>query len=161
LGNAFTEQRGENGRGWAGQPSQPEIFRAGVQFEACPIDSTMRVLGKKWTMLVLRDVGLRKVNRFNRLLESIHGITPRILSRRLRELEKYGFIDRAEARDSPKIVQWALTEKGRDALPLLLQLVVFGSKWDARNVFKDKKPRSPAELFSPNALALFRLQNGK
>ena len=146
-------------RGWTGQPSQPEIFRAGIQFEACPIDSTMRVLGKKWTMLVLRDVGLRRVNRFNRLLESIDGITPRILSRRLRELEMYGFIERAEEKDSPKIVQWALTGKGRDALPVLLQLVIFGSKWQAKDVFKDKKPRSPAELFEPNALAMFRLSN--
>jgi DNA-binding HxlR family transcriptional regulator len=119
----------------------------------------MKVLGKKWTMLVLRDVGLRKVNRFNRLLESIDGITPRILSRRLRELETYGFIERAEVKDSPKIVQWALTEKGRDALPVLLQLVTFGSKWQAKDVFKDKKPRSPAELFEPNVLTMFRLPN--
>ena len=117
----------------------------------------MRVLGKKWTMLVLRDVGLRKVNRFNRLLESIYGITPRILSRRLKELERCGFIERAEEKDSPKTVKWALTEKGRDVLPVLLQLVVFGSKWQADDVFKDKKPRSPAELFEPSALAMFRL----
>jgi DNA-binding HxlR family transcriptional regulator len=119
----------------------------------------MRVLGKKWTMLVLRDIGLRRVNRFNRLLESIDGITPRILSRRLRELESHGFIERMEEKDSPKIVQWAVTEKGRDALPVLLQLVIFGSKWQAKDVFKDKKPRSPAELFKPNALTMFQLPN--
>ncbi|MFL6315760.1 MAG: winged helix-turn-helix transcriptional regulator [Nitrososphaeraceae archaeon] len=59
-----------------------------VIFMKCPIKTSLGVLGKKWTMLIIRDIGVYKITRFNRLLESIEGITPRVLSMRLKELEK-------------------------------------------------------------------------
>jgi DNA-binding HxlR family transcriptional regulator len=68
-------------------------------------------------MLIIRDIGVYKITRFNRLLESIPGLTPRVLSMRLKELEKEGFIECAEEKRSPMIVQWRLTEKGKDTLP--------------------------------------------
>ena len=89
----------------------------------CPVKTSLGVLGKKWTMLIIRDIGVYKITRFNRLLESIEGITPRVLSMRLKELEKKGFIERAEENRSPIIVHWRLTEKGKDTLPILMQLV--------------------------------------
>ena len=98
-------------------------------------------------MLIIRDIGVYKITRFNRLLESIEGITPRILSMRLKELEKKGFIERAEQKRSPMIVQWRLTEKGKDTLPTLMQLVTFGSKWYSDVVFEDKMPRKLNEIF--------------
>ena len=120
-----------------------------VSFMKCPIKTSLGVLGKKWTMLIIRDIGVYKITRFNRLLESIKGITPRVLSMRLKELEKKGYIERAEERRSPMIVQWRLTEKGKDTLPILMQLVAFGSKWYSDVVFEDKKPRKLTEIF-PN-----------
>ena len=113
----------------------------------CPIKTSLGVLGKKWTMLIIRDIGVYKITRFNRLLESIKGITPRVLSMRLKELEKKGYIERAEERRSPMIVQWRLTEKGKDTLPILMQLVAFGSKWYSDIVFGDKRPRKLNEIF--------------
>jgi DNA-binding HxlR family transcriptional regulator len=118
-----------------------------VSFMKCPIKTSLGVLGKKWTMLIVRDIGVYKITRFNRLLESIAGITPRILSMRLKELEKKGFIERAEEKRSPMIVQWRLTEKGKDTLPILMQLVAFGSKWYSDVVFEDKVPRKLTEIF--------------
>ena len=115
----------------------------------CPIKTSLGVLGKKWTMLIIRDIGVYKITRFNRLLESIAGITPRVLSMRLKELEKKGYIERAEEKRSPMIVQWRLTEKGKDTLPILMQLVAFGSKWYSNIVFEDKMPRKLNEIF-PN-----------
>ncbi len=108
----------------------------------------MGVLGKKWTMLVLRDIGFRKIDRFNRLLETIPGLTPRVLSMRLRELEKDGIIECVEKRNSPMVVRWTLTEKGRDTLPILMRLIAFGSKWYPKEVFKDKTPRTLDEIFT-------------
>ncbi|MFY9567407.1 MAG: helix-turn-helix domain-containing protein [Nitrososphaeraceae archaeon] len=64
-----------------------------VRFNQCPIRTSLGVLGKKWTILIIRDIGFLKINRFNRLLESIQGLTPRVLSMRLRELEKEGYIE--------------------------------------------------------------------
>ena len=66
---------------------------------------------------------------------------------RLKELEKKGFIERAEEKRSPMIVQWRLTEKGKDTLPILMQLVAFGSKWYSDIVFEDKLPRKLTEVF--------------
>lgn len=114
---------------------------------------SLGVLGKKWTLLILRDIGLRRIDRFNRLLESLDGITPRMLSRRLGELESSGFIERSEEESTPKVIRWSVTEKGRDTLPILLQLVIFGSKWYAREVFSDRRARTVSELFEPKPLS--------
>jgi DNA-binding HxlR family transcriptional regulator len=134
-----------------------EWLLPGVKFAQCPIKTTLGILGKKWTMLVMRDIGILGVDRFNRLLDSIPGLTPRVLSMRLKELEKEGFIQRIkEGKKSPMVVRWILTEKGRDALPILLQFTTFGSKWHADVVFADKIPRRPDELFQPKAIKLVR-----
>jgi DNA-binding HxlR family transcriptional regulator len=122
------------------------ILRPDVHFSQCPIKASMGVLGRKWTTLLLRDIGFRKVDRFNHLLESIPGLTPRVLSMRLKELERDGIIRKTEDRDS--VVRWTLTEKGEDTLPILMRLIAFGSKWYAREVFEDKVPRSLNEIFT-------------
>jgi DNA-binding HxlR family transcriptional regulator len=97
-------------------------------------------------MLIIRDIGIYKIRRFNRL-ESIAGITPRILSMCLKELEKKGFIEHVKEKRSPILVQGRLTEKGKDTLPILMQLVAFGSKWYSDVVFEDKMPRKLTEVF--------------
>ena len=118
-----------------------------VPFKSCPIQTTLGVLGKKWTMLILRDIGFLKVDRFNRILRATPGLTPRVLSLRLRELESDGYIRSMELRSSPPLVRWGLTKKGEDALPVLLSLIEFGSKWYSEEVFEDKRPRTVKELF--------------
>jgi DNA-binding HxlR family transcriptional regulator len=97
--------------------------------------------------MIIRDIGFLKINRFNRLLESIQGLTPRVLSMRLKELEKEGFIECTEQKTSPMMVLWRLTEKGKDTLPILMQLTAFGSKWYSDVVFEDKRPRKLQEIF--------------
>jgi DNA-binding HxlR family transcriptional regulator len=118
-----------------------------VKFMQCPIKTSLGVLGKKWTMLILRDIGFLKIVRFNRILDSIPGLTPRVLSMRLRELEDEGFIECTGGKRHPIMVVWRLTEKGRDTMPIIIQLTAFGSKWHADVVFEDKKPRSLGEIF--------------
>lgn len=138
-------------------PAISEWLLPDVKFAQCPIKTSLGVLGKKWTMLILRDIGILGVDRFNQLLNSIPRLTPRVLSMRLKELEKEGFIQCIEeGKKSPIIVRWTLTEKGRDALPILLQFTVFGSKWHADLVFEDKTPRRPDELFQPKAMKVMR-----
>jgi DNA-binding HxlR family transcriptional regulator len=118
-----------------------------VKFVQCPIKTSLGVLGKKWTLLILRDIGFLKIVRFNRILESIPGLTPRVLSMRLRELEDEGFIESVGGKKQPTMVVWSLTEKGRDTMPILLQLTAFGSKWHSDVVFEDKRPRTLNEIF--------------
>ena len=118
-----------------------------VKFIKCPIRTSLGVLGKKWTFLIIRDIGFLKINRFNRLLESIQGLTPRVLSMRLKELEKEDFIECIEDKGSSMMVQWKLTTKGKDTLPILMQLTAFGSKWYSDVIFEDKRPRTLKEIF--------------
>lgn len=118
-----------------------------VKFIQCPIKTTLGVLGKKWTLLILRDIGFLKIVRFNRILESIPGLTPRVLSMRLRELEEEGFIERVGGKRDPTMVVWNLTEKGRDTRLILIQLTAFGSKWYSDVVFEDRRSRTISEIF--------------
>jgi DNA-binding HxlR family transcriptional regulator len=132
------------------EPSEKPLLPA-VQMKACPIESSLGVLGRKWTFLILRDIGFAKTERFNQMLQITPGLTPRVLSMRLRQLEKTGFIKRIEENKSPKVVRWALTEKGKDTLPIMMKLVEFGAKWNANMVFEDKKPRTLRQLFPQKA----------
>jgi DNA-binding HxlR family transcriptional regulator len=128
-----------------------------VRFVRCPIKTSLGVLGKKWTMLIIRDIGFLKINRFNRILESIAGLTPRVLSMRLKELKKEGFIECTEEKRLPMMVLWSLTRKGKDTMPILMQLTAFGSKWYSDVVFEDKMPRTLKEIFpQPEAREIIR-----
>jgi DNA-binding HxlR family transcriptional regulator len=118
-----------------------------VQMKTCPIESSLGVLGRKWTFLILRDIGFAKTERFNQILQITPGLTPRVLSMRLHDLEVTGFIKRIEEHRSPKLIRWTLTEKGKDTLPIMMKLTEFGAKWNADKVFEDKKPRSLRQLF--------------
>ena len=128
---------------------QDIVIQPQVKFVNCPIRTSLGILGKKWTILIIRDIGVRKINRFNRILESIPGLTPRVLSMRLKELEKERLIECIEKKKSPPsmMVLWRLTEKGNDTLPILMQMVVFSSKWYADVIFDDKRPRKFSEIF--------------
>jgi DNA-binding HxlR family transcriptional regulator len=116
-----------------------------LDFESCPIEASLGVLGRKWALLILRNIAVYRASRFNDMLRVTPGITPRVLSRRLKELKHDGLI-RVADRDM-NFVSWDLTEKGRDALPVLMTLVQFGSKWYAAKVFSDKTPRRLSDIF--------------
>ena len=118
-----------------------------VPFKTCPISASLRVLGNKWTMPILRDIGFLRVDRFNRILRSLPGLTPRVLSMRLTELEKNGIIERLPIRREPNAVRWSLTEKGKSTLPILMSLIEFGSRWHADLVFEDRPPGAIEQLF--------------
>ena len=110
-------------------------------FAARPIKPDFGVLGRKWALLILADIGLRQVDRFSGLLRSNPKLNSRILSRRLRELEEAGMIRRREKNRAPGPVRWTMTEKGTDILPAIIRLIAFGARWNAENPFHGKAPR--------------------
>jgi len=118
-----------------------------VAFKTCPIRTSLGVLGKKWTLLILRDIAFLKVDRFNQMLRSIPGLTPRVLVLRLKELEESGLIKPIVIQRKPKLVRWALTEMGRGTMPILMSFISFGATWYPETVFVDGKPRTAKELF--------------
>ena len=128
-----------------GERATPKPVRFKIEFESCPVEASLGVLGRKWALLIVRDIGLFRAQRFNEILRATRGLTKRALSMRLHELEREGFIYRAE--EGPKYVRWELTPKGRDVLPVLMALVQFGAKWHAGRVFADKRSRPLTEIF--------------
>jgi DNA-binding HxlR family transcriptional regulator len=125
----------------------------GVLISNCPIATTMGALGRKWSLLILRDIGMRKQQRFTDLLKSVDEITRRVLSMRLQELEEEGMIHKTVDKNSrPFKIRWDLTEKDWDALPILMSYVAFGSKWYPRTIFPDQKPKEVREVFPQKQL---------
>jgi len=127
---------------------------------SCPIATSLGVLGKKWALLVIRDIAMRRTERFSELLGTIPGITPRVLSMRLKELEQAGIIRKVAQKRSPRLVRWNLTEMGWDALPILMSYVAFGSKWYSKTVFADKRPRDVSAIYPQANLRPFEIDIG-
>jgi len=127
------------------------------RFAQCPIRTSIGAIGKKWSLLVLWHVGVYGIDRFNRLLEVLPGISPSVLATRLKELEKDGLMSPVERRKShPMMFRWALTDRGIDTLPILMMIVAYGSKYKAEVFFDDKQPRKLHELFDDEGMDLIR-----
>ena len=119
------------------------------ELKSCPIETTFRIIGKRWTVLIIREI-LRGSTQFNRFMENIEGISPKVLTERLRELEKLGILKRRIVSEYPIRIEYNLTDLGRAFEPVLLSAAAFSMKYMPKIVFKDGKSRVPSEL---NALS--------
>jgi DNA-binding HxlR family transcriptional regulator len=116
-----------------------------IEFLSCPVQASLRILGREWAFLVLTSIALFRANRYNDMVRAMPGLSKRLLSMRLAELEKAGFIVRAARRRG--FVRWELTAKGADVVPILLTMVRFGAKWYADELFDNRTPHSLEEIF--------------
>ena len=114
--------------------------------KACPIDVGFEILGKKFAALIIRNMISLHSTKFNQFLESIEGIRPKILSNRLKELEKSGLIERKIYHERPIRIEYYLTEKGKAVKPILDQMAMFSLRYCHESVFMDGKPRSDTTL---------------
>jgi DNA-binding HxlR family transcriptional regulator len=118
-----------------------KIMYSAEDMKACPVDTTSRIIGKKFTVLLIRNM-LSNHTRFNQFLESIEGMNQKILSARLKEMEKNGLVTRKVYAETPLRVEYFLTEKGRATKPILDQMAAFSLKYCSKDVFEDGKARS-------------------
>ncbi|MBA4179598.1 MAG: hypothetical protein C0506_03325 [Anaerolinea sp.] len=93
----------------------------------CTIAQTLDVLGDRWTLLILRDL-MAGLHRYNDILESCAGMSPNVLSDRLKRLEADGLVNRNYFKELPPRVEYTLTEKGWSVRPILLELLEWGRK---------------------------------
>jgi DNA-binding HxlR family transcriptional regulator len=112
----------------------------------CPINHTFKLVGKKFTMLIIRNMIHRGHKRFNQLLE-IEDINAKVLSARLKEMEEDGLIERKIYPDKPVRIEYTITEKGRALAPILDQMSAFSMRYCAKDIFKDGKVRKPEEVY--------------
>lgn len=115
------------------------------QLKTCPIETTFRIIGKKWTALILRDM-LRGTTQFNRFLDNNKQLTPKVLTERLKELQKLGIVKRKIVSESPFRIDYVLTDVGKQLEPTLLAAASFSMSYMPKIVFKDGKPRSLKEI---------------
>ena len=116
----------------------------------CPINHTFKLMGKKFTMLIIRNMIHRDHKRFNQFLE-IEEINAKILSARLKEMEKDGLIQRKVYPDTPVRVEYTITEKGRALEPILDQMSSFSMKYCAKEIFKDGRARKVEQVYGPSS----------
>jgi DNA-binding HxlR family transcriptional regulator len=110
--------------------------------KCCPIDTTFKLVGKKFTILIIREM-MQDKTRFNQFLDSIEGINPKILSARLKEMERSGLIRRkVYSAETPVRIGYFLTEKGSALRSILDQMAIFSTRYCAKEVFRDRRPRA-------------------
>ena len=96
----------------------------------CPVAKAAEVLGEKWTILILREL-LYGTSRFNDFQRSISGISPTMLTKRLKELEAAGLVTKDDH-------DYELTDSGWELAPLLREYAVWGMRW-ARGKLSDSQ----------------------
>ncbi|MFO1152855.1 MAG: helix-turn-helix domain-containing protein [Rhodospirillales bacterium] len=94
---------------------------------ACPIARSLAVLGDRWTMLIIRELflGSRRFDAF----QTQTGISPHLLSVRLKRLEEDGVIERRCYQQRPPRHEYRLTAKGKDLLGVVVALRAWGLRW--------------------------------
>ena len=83
----------------------------------------MKLFGKKWTLLIVRDLAFLKLRRFGQILTNNPGLTPRVLSRRLEQMSSEGLVKKETNDEGPR---YFLTPMGEDAVYILLAMLRFG-----------------------------------
>jgi DNA-binding HxlR family transcriptional regulator len=116
--------------------------------DSCPVSRTAGVISGKWTILLVRDLAEGRC-RFCELERSLAGISPRTLSLRLRALEEEGIVERQTYAEVPPRVEYALTDKGRDLLPIIEDMREYGLRW-----LGDEDECAPARPASPAVAAV-------
>ncbi|HEY0474208.1 MAG TPA: helix-turn-helix domain-containing protein [Kribbella sp.] len=93
----------------------------------CSLAQSLEVMGDWWTPLILRDLYLG-LDRFDQLVTDL-GISRNLLTARLAALVESGVITRTPYQDNPVRSAYALTEAGRDLIPILIALTAWGDRW--------------------------------
>lgn len=96
----------------------------------CPVETTLMLIGDKWKVLIIRD--LRDgTKRFGELKKSLSGISQKVLTANLRDMEENGLLIRETFPEVPPIVEYTLTELGCSMFPILDAMAAWGTEYKA------------------------------
>ena len=127
--------------------NEQELKLISEQMKCCPVDNTFKIVGKKFTIHILRNMIMLNQTRFSQFLESIEGINPKTLSVRLKEMEKHGLITRKIYDETPIRIEYEMADKGMALQPIIEKMAEFSMKYCCRDIFKDGKPRTFKQVF--------------
>ena len=88
------------------------------EMPACPVATTVRLIGSKWKLLIIRNL-LQRPWRFNELKKNLEGISQKVLTDSLRSMEADGIVTRTVYPDVPPRVEYALSELGESMRPVM------------------------------------------
>ncbi|SLN32402.1 putative HTH-type transcriptional regulator YybR [Roseivivax jejudonensis] len=94
----------------------------------CPVAMASEILCTRWTIVLLREL-IAGSTRFNELRRGVPRMSPALLSKRLRELEAQGVVERERLREAPEVEAYRLTSSGRDLQPVIEAIGMWGQKW--------------------------------
>jgi DNA-binding HxlR family transcriptional regulator len=92
------------------------------------VAKALDTLGNKWTALIIKELATGCA-RFSTLERNVAGISPRTLSQRLDDMEETGLVTKKAFAEAPPRVEYTLTEKGRDLMPVLKSMAEWGDKY--------------------------------
>jgi DNA-binding HxlR family transcriptional regulator len=108
----------------------------------CPIDRSLKIMGQRYTLHIMRNMILLKQKRFNQFLNSVEGINAKTLTIRLQQLEEYGLVEKKVIPGKPAHTEYYPTEKGMAVQRILAEIASFSAKYEPEIIFVDKKPRN-------------------
>lgn len=100
------------------------------ELPACPVETTLALIGDKWKVLILRDL-LTGTKRFGELKKSIGKVSQKVLTAQLRAMEENGLLTRTVYAEVPPKVEYALTDLGKSLKPILDAMWNWGEEYKA------------------------------
>lgn len=99
---------------------------------ACPVETTLTLIGSKWEVLIMRDLLANGTMRFGELRRSVGGVSQKVLTSQLRQMEAAGLVNRKVYPEVPPRVEYSLTELGRSLKPIIDAMRDWGTGYKER-----------------------------
>ena len=99
---------------------------------ACPVEATLTLIGDRWKVLILRDL-MEGTRRFGELKKSLGGITQKVLTANLRQMEDTGLLTRKVYAEVPPRVEYTLTDTGYSLRPVMDAIAAWGAEYKRNN----------------------------
>ena len=103
-----------------------------MELPACPVETTLMLIGDKWKVLILRDL-MDGTKRFGELKKSIGTVSQKVLTTQLRDMEEKGLLTRKVYAEVPPRVEYTLTETGYSLKTVLDAMGAWGADYQAKN----------------------------
>lgn len=103
-----------------------------MDLPACPVETTLMLIGDKWKVLILRDL-MNGTMRFGELKKSIGTVSQKVLTAQLRDMEEKGLLTRKVYAEVPPRVEYTLTETGCSLKPVLDAMWAWGAEYKVKN----------------------------
>ena len=98
------------------------------ELPACPVETTLTLIGDKWKVLILRDL-MQETKRFGELKKSIGSVSQKVLTAQLRDMEENGLVHREVYAEVPPRVEYSLTDLGKSLKPILDSMRSWGEDY--------------------------------